>query len=99
MSVQDTLRASVSLDNQAYDLDTDKVARLGIKMDYGYPHIYALAPDTIPTSATGVDRITATGEDEKDAATYTLGGVRLDPKGKHPAGVYIRNGKKIVVKP
>ncbi len=176
MSVQDTLRASVSLDKEAYVLPTDKKARLGIKMDYGYPHIYPAKPDIIPTirisallmqkadtllcdsmklandtlqtkdllydnaweldltkidqsklddnaaekklyvtihfngteqynavipltiqpTATGISSVSATGEDEE--AVYTLNGMRLNPKGKLPAGVYIRNGKKIVVK-
>ncbi len=176
MSVEDTLRASVSLDKEAYVLPTDKKARLGIKMDYGYPHIYPAKPDIIPTirisallmqkadtllcdsmklandtlqtkdllydnaweldltkidqsklddnaaekklyvtihfngteqynavipltiqpTATGISSVSATGEDEE--AVYTLSGMRLNPKGKLPAGVYIRNGKKIVVK-
>ena len=49
VSVQDTLRATVTLDKQIYDLATDKDAQLHIKMDYGYPHVVAVKPDTIPT--------------------------------------------------
>lgn len=49
VSVQDTLRATVTLDKQTYDLATDKDAQLHIKMDYGYPHVVAVKPDTIPT--------------------------------------------------
>ena len=47
--VKDTLRATVTLDKKAYDLATDKQACMKLKMDYGYPHIDAIQPDTIPT--------------------------------------------------
>lgn len=47
--VHDTLRAAVKLDKEAYDLATDKQARMTLKMDYRYPHIYAFEPDVIPT--------------------------------------------------
>ena len=55
LSVEDTLRASATLDKQTYDLLNDKSACLRVKMDYGYPHIAAVKPDSIPTI-----RITAT---------------------------------------
>ena len=179
ISVQDTLRATVSLDKQTYNLSTDKKARLNLTMDYGYPHISAMKPDTIPTirisavikesaqhgdtifcdslkmandslqtkdllykgdweldltqidqsklngtsaekqlhvtisfngqkqyaavlpvsimsNATGITHISASGQNEE--AVYTLNGVRVNPKHRLPAGVYIRNGKKAVVK-
>ena len=47
--VKDTLRASVALDKEAYDLASDKQARMTLKMDYRYPHIHAVEPDAVPT--------------------------------------------------
>ncbi len=174
MSVEDTLRATVSLDKQAYDLATDTKAWLGLMMDYGYPHIYAVTPDALPTirvsavikqqgdtlfcdslklvsdtlqtkdllydedweldltkidrsklddteklmyvtihfngtqqyaavlpvsilsTANGITRINGSGEDEEP--TCTLDGIHVGSKHRLPAGVYIRNGKKIIVK-
>lgn len=177
VSVQDTLRASVSLDKQTYVLATDKKARLGLTMDYGYPHISAVKPDVLPTirisavikqgaeqgdtlfcdslkmandslqtkdlaykgdweldltkidqsklndkekqlyvtikfnnkqqyattipvsiqaNATSINQVSATSENNE--AVYTLGGVRVSQKRSLPAGIYIRGGKKIIVK-
>ncbi len=178
VSVEDTLRASVSLDKQTYVLATDKKARLGLTMDYGYPHIYAVKPDVLPTirisavikqgaeqgdtlfcdslkmandslqtkdlsykgdweldltkidqsklndkekqlyvtikfnnaqqyattipvsiqaNATSINQVSTSGEEDAEAV-YTLGGVRVSPKRSLPAGIYIRGGKKIIVK-
>jgi hypothetical protein len=47
--VKDTLRATVALDKEAYDLASDKQARMTLKMDYRYPHIHAVEPDAVPT--------------------------------------------------
>lgn len=47
--VRDTLRATVTLNKKAYDLASDNQARMTLKMDYRYPHIHAIEPDTIPT--------------------------------------------------
>lgn len=106
--VSDTLRSKDLLYDKTWELDLtnidqsklkDAVKQLYVTIQFNGAQQYsAVLPVTIQSTATGVDRVAATGEDEEDA-TYTLGGVRLDPKGKLPAGVYIRNGKKVVVKP
>jgi len=49
LSVEDTLRATITLDKDAYDFKTDKQATMHMTMDYGYPHIGFVNPDTIPT--------------------------------------------------
>ena len=49
LSVEDTLRATLTLDNDAYNFKTDKQATMHMTMDYGYPHIGFVQPDTIPT--------------------------------------------------
>lgn len=179
VSVQDTLRATVSLDKQTYDLTTDKNAQLHIKMDYGYPHVGAVKPDTIPTiriaanlmnvdkemtsteifadtlvlandtlatkdllyegdwtldltkidssvlaegdsthfqiaiifnggqqyetiipvklipSATGITTVT---EQRTDDDIYTLNGIRISPNQQLPPGIYIRKGRKVIIK-
>lgn len=179
VSVQDTLRATVTLDKQTYDLATDKNAQLHIKMDYGYPHVAAVKPDTIPTiriaanlikaiddstttkifadtlvlvsdtlatkdlrcegdwifdltkiegsgltegdsthlqvaiifnggrqyeteiplklkpAATGITSVT---EQRTDDNIYTLNGIRISPHQQLPPGIYIRNGKKVIIK-
>lgn len=179
ISVQDTLRATVSLDKQTYNLSTDKKARLNLTMDYGYPHIFAVKPDTIPTirisavikestqqgdtifcdslkmandslqtkdllykgdweldltkidqsklngtgsekqlhvtisfngqkqyaavlpvsimpNTTNIPNVSASEQNEE--AIYTIDGTRVNPKRRLPAGIYIRGGKKIIVK-
>ncbi len=179
ISVQDTLRATVSLDKQTYNLSTDKKARLNLTMDYGYPHIFAVKPDTIPTirisavikesaqhgdtifcdslkmandslqtkdlfykgdweldltkidqsklngtgsekqlhvtisfngqkqyaavlpvsimpNTTDITNVSASGQN--DESVYTINGTRVNPKRRLPAGIYIRGGKKIIVK-
>lgn len=179
ISVQDTLRATVSLDKQTYNLSTDKKARLNLTMDYGYPHISAMKPDTIPTirisavikesaqhgdtifcdslkmandslqtkdllykgdweldltqidqsklngtsaekqlhvtisfngqkqyaavlpvsivsNATGIPRVSTS--DQNDAPAYSINGTRVNPKHRLPAGIYIRGGKKMIVR-
>ena len=179
LSVEDTLRATVALDKQAYDLASDTHARMALTMDYGYPHIGIVEPDTVPTirvvasiyqeareadllltdtlvltsdtlalkdlNYTGewdidlskIDKtiltsadstyrmkvtITFNGEQQyetfipveiKPATTairqtaaprtgddtvYTLSGMPVDPGQPLAPGVYIRNGKKIVIK-
>ena len=179
VSVQDTLRATVTLDKQTYDLATDKDAQLHIKMDYGYPHVVAVKPDTIPTIRISANLIKAvddnttinifadtlvltsdtlatkdlryegdwmldltkiessglTADDStffqvavifnggrqyetaiplklKPAATgitkatqqrtdddiYTLNGIRISSRQKLSPGIYIRNGKKVIIK-
>ena len=179
VSVQDTLRATVTLDKQTYDLATDKNAQLHIKMDYGYPHVVAVKPDTIPTiriaanlvkavdestttniftdtlvlasdtlatkdlryegdwmldltkiessglaeddstflqvavifnggrqyeteiplklkpAATGITTVT---EQRTDDDIYTLNGIRISPRQQLPPGIYIRKGKKVIIK-
>ena len=47
--VKDTLRATVALDKEAYDLASDKQARMTLMMGYRYPHIHAVEPDAVPT--------------------------------------------------
>ena len=179
ISVQDTLRATVCLDKQTYNLSTDKKARLNLTMDYGYPHISAMKPDTIPTirisavikesaqhgdtifcdslkmandslqtkdllykgdweldltqidqsklngtsaekqlhvtisfngqkqyaavlpvsimsNATGIPRVSTS--DQNDAPAYSINGTRVNPKHRLPAGIYIRGGKKMIVR-
>ena len=49
ITVEDTLRATVTLDKEAYDLATDKSGRMTMTMDYRYPHIGAVRPDVEPT--------------------------------------------------
>lgn len=179
VSVQDTLRATVTLDKQTYDLATDKKAQLHIKMDYGYPHVAAVKPDTIPTIRIAANLIKAvddntttkifadtlvlvsdtlatkdlryegdwmldltkietselTADDStslqvavifngggqyetaipiklKPAATsittateqrtdddiYTLNGIRISPRQQLSPGIYIRKGKKVIIK-
>ncbi len=179
ISVQDTLRATVSLDKQTYNLSTDKKARLNLTMDYGYPHIFAVKPDTIPTirisavikesaqhgdtifcdslkmandslqtkdlfykgdwelDLTKIDqsKLNGTGSekqlhvtisfnsqkqyaavlpvsimpnttdipnvsasDKNDESVFMINGMRVNPKRRLPAGIYIRGGKKIIVK-
>lgn len=177
--VQDTLRATVTLDKQIYDLAIDKNAQLHIKMDYGYPHVVAVKPDTIPTIRIAANLIKAvddntttkifadtlvlvsdtlatkdlryegdwmldltkietselTADDStslqvavifngggqyetaipiklKPAATsittateqrtdddiYTLNGIRISPNQQLPPGIYIRKGRKVIIK-
>lgn len=50
----------------------------------------------VVTSATDIDELTD-GYDADDAI-YTLGGVRVESEENIPQGVYVRNGKKIIVK-
>ena len=176
--VEDTLRANVTLDKQTYDLTTDKQAHLTLKMDYRYPHVQAVEPDSVPTirvtatllkdkaatdslmtdtlyivsdtlatkdlnyagqwdldltkidasqltdgestyqlkinitfnneqqyetfipvelrTATGISILPATRTD--DEATYTLSGIRMNPRKPLSSGIYIRKGKKIISK-
>jgi hypothetical protein len=177
--VKDTLRATVALDKDAYDLATDKQAHMTLKMDYRYPHIYAIQPDTIPTIrvaarllmdtetaeclmadtltlandtlaykdldyagewildltkidasklaegnstcqlkvsitfnneqqyetvlpidlkavATGIAPVTALRKD--DEAVYTVSGIRVNPLQPLAPGIYLRKGKKIIIK-
>ena len=178
LSVNDTLRANVTLDKQTYDLTTDKQAHLTLKMDYRYPHVQAVEPDSVPTirvtatllkdkvatdslmtdtlyivsdtlatkdlnyagqwdldltkidasqltdgestyqlkinitfnneqqyetfipvelrTATGISILPATRTD--DEATYTLSGIRMNPRKPLSSGIYIRKGKKIISK-
>ena len=49
ITVEDTLRATVTLDKEAYDLATDKSGRMTMTMDYRYPHIGVVKPDVQPT--------------------------------------------------
>lgn len=49
ITVEDTLRATVTLDKEAYDLAKDKSGRMTMTMDYRYPHIGAVNPDVEPT--------------------------------------------------
>lgn len=49
LSVEDTLRATITLDKDAYNFRTAKQATMHMTMDYGYPHIGFVKPDTIPT--------------------------------------------------
>lgn len=49
LAVEDTLRATITLDKDAYDFKSDKQATMHMTMDYGYPHIGFVKPDTIPT--------------------------------------------------
>lgn len=178
ISVQDTLRATVSLDKQAYNLATDKKARLNLAMDYGYPHISAVESDIIPTiriyaaikeneekgdtlfcdslkmandslqtkdllykgdwelDLTKIDQSKLNGtssekqlhvtikfngqqqyaavlpvsiltnttsitqvstSEQEDDSVYSLNGMRINPKRKLPAGIYIRKGKKVII--
>jgi len=39
LSVEDTLRATITLDKDAYDFKTAKQATIHMTMDYGYPHL------------------------------------------------------------
>lgn len=176
--VQDTLRASVALDKEAYDLASDKQARMTLKMDYRYPHIQPTESDPVPTirmAATllkdkkaadclltdtltlvsdtlalkdlnyvgdwnldlseidasklddgnstyllkvtvtfnneqqyetflPVDLIVATGISPVDAlcsddeAVYTVSGIRVNPRQPLAPGIYLRKGKKIIIK-
>ena len=178
ISVQDTLRATVSLDKQTYNLATDKKARLNLAMDYGYPHISAVESDIIPTiriyaaikeneekgdtlfcdslkmandslqtkdllykgdwelDLTKIDQSKLNGtssekqlhvtikfngqqqyaavlpvsiltnttsitqvstSEQEDDSVYSLNGMRINPKRKLPAGIYIRKGKKVII--
>ena len=49
LAVEDTLRATITLDKDAYNFKSAKQATMHMTMDYGYPHIGAVKPDTIPT--------------------------------------------------
>ena len=63
LSVEDTLRATITLDKDAYNFKTVQQATMHMTMDYGYPHIGAVKPDTIPTI-----RVTASLFRDKDLA-------------------------------
>lgn len=178
VTVRDTLRATATLNKQTYDLATERNAQLHIKMDYGYPHIYAIKPDTIPTiriyadllkavanstvkiftdslllesdtlatkdlkyegdwmvdltnikdsmlteedstflqvtvifnggsmyeaqiplkltpAATGITTVT---KPQKDDYIYTLNGIRVSPNQQLAPGIYIRKGRKVIIK-
>lgn len=179
LSVEDTLRAAVNLDKQTYILETDRSARLHFTMDYRYPHVSIVEPDTSPTirlsaallrntqepdtlfrdslkiaddsfqtkdllydgeweldltkidtsklnddsaeyllnvtitfngmqqyataipvsiipQDSGINHVNADNSDDK--ATYILNGIRVAPQHRLPPGIYIRNGKKIIIK-
>ena len=179
LSVEDTLRATVTLDKQAYDLASDSHARMTLTMDYGYPHIGAVQPDTVPTIRVAasiykdtkesillltdtlvlvsdtlaqkdlhyagewdidwskIDKTMLTAADSTyrmkvtvtfngqqqyenfipvdikcmstairqtaalrtdDETVYTLNGIRVNPRKPLTPGVYVRKGKKIVIK-
>lgn len=49
LAVEDTLRATITIDKDAYNFKSAKQATMHMTMDYGYPHIGAVKPDTIPT--------------------------------------------------
>lgn len=49
LRVKDTLRATVTLDKEAYNFKASQPATMHLTMDYGYPHIGITEPDTAPT--------------------------------------------------
>ena len=49
LSVEDTLRATITLDKDTYNFASDKQATMHMTMDYSYPYIHEMEPDTIPT--------------------------------------------------
>ncbi|MDO4197199.1 MAG: hypothetical protein Q4D33_13755, partial [Prevotellaceae bacterium] len=67
LDVVDTLRASIALDKDAYDLASDKQATMHMTMDYGYPYIHEVEPDIIPTI-----RVAATLLKDKEATDFLM---------------------------
>ncbi|MCF0192971.1 MAG: hypothetical protein HUK05_06085, partial [Prevotella sp.] len=51
ITVNDTLRATISLDKESYVYGVDKQAKARLTLDYGYPYIYSNNKDSIPTVA------------------------------------------------
>lgn len=49
VEVNDTLRAEIKLDKELYVKGVDKKAKVSFKMDYGYPYIYAVGDEQLPT--------------------------------------------------
>ena len=46
--------------------------------------------------ADGIEQVSTTNNIENDAL-YTTMGVKVNAKGKLPKGIYIKNGKKIII--
>ena len=49
--VNDTLRATISLDKESYVYGVDKQAKAHLTLDYGYPYVRSINKDSIPTVA------------------------------------------------
>ena len=57
-----------------------------------------LSEETIIDNSTAIEGIEASGEEQADQPVYNLQGVRMPDGASLPKGIYIRGGKKFVVK-
>ena len=91
---------SVDVPFEFPDLDYSK--RYMLIVDYKSAGEYA--PDirssfvTLKDNSTAIEGIEASGEAEADQPVYNLQGVRMPDGASLPKGIYIKGGKKIVVK-
>ena len=60
--------------------------------------VFIFGPFTLIDPATGIEGIEASGEEEAGQPVYDLRGVRMPDGASLPKGIYIRGGKKFVVK-
>ncbi len=54
--------------------------------------------DKVDVDVTAINGITADGIDDDDATVYNLQGMKMENSNDLPQGIYIKNGKKFVIK-
>ena len=93
----ETIEVPFEFDNLVYE--REYILHVGYCYEEGsMADVFIFGPFTLIDPATGIEGIEASGEEEAGQPVYDLRGVRMPDGASLPKGIYIRGGKKFVVK-